>query len=372
MSRAFKRVREYVPLGAMIMFLITVVSLVLFIIVKKSVVFADFFNYYLAFPTRALIAKATSWVPFSIAEILIALIPVWATILIVIGIKKAKKSLESSVRYLCFILCIICFVFSAFVWTYSSGYHTTAIDKKLGFERKDLSTDDLYQTALWLTENINALSPSIKYDETGASVMEYSYFEMSDKICDSYEKFAKEYKVLRTFRSNVKPILLSEPFTYTHISGVYSFMTGESNININYPDYIVASSATHELAHQRGIAREDEANFVAFLVCIKSDDVFLQYSGYLDVYQNVMSALYSANKDLYRDAQQKLCYEAYMDRLSYAEFFKKYADSKSSEVSGAINDSFLQANGQEAGTKSYGMVTDLTVAYYKSMISTTK
>ncbi len=372
MLRAFKKIREYVPLGAMIMFFTTIISFILFIVVKKSVAFADFFNYYLTFPTRALIAKTTSWVPFSLAEMLIVLMPVWTTILIVIAVKKAKKSLKSSVRYLCFILCILCFIFSAFVWTYSSGYHTTTIDKRLGFERKELSADDLHQTALWLTENINSLSQSIKYDENGASVMEYSYFEMSKKICDSYEKFANEYKVLRTFKSNVKPILLSEPFTYTHISGVYSFMTGESNININYPDYIVASSATHELAHQRGIAREDEANFVAFLVCIKSDDVFLQYSGYLDVYQNVMNALYSANKDLYKDAQQRLCYEAYMDRLSYAEFFKKYAGSKSSEISGALNDSFLQANGQEAGRKSYGMVTDLTVAYYKSMIAGTK
>ena len=54
--------------------------------------------------------------------------------------------------------------------------------------------------------------------------------------------------------------------TYTHISGIYTFYTGESNININYPDFVVASSATHEMAHQRGVARENEANFVSFVV----------------------------------------------------------------------------------------------------------
>ncbi len=368
MSKTFKKVREYVPLGAMIMFLLTVISFVLLLIVKKSVLFADFFNYHLSSAPRFLIAKLTSWIPFSLAEILIISIPIWACILIAIAIKKSKKSIKSSVRYLCFVICIVCFIFNAFVWTYSSGYHTSTIDKKLDLDRQKINADDLYQTALWLTENINSIAPKIKYDENGASVMEYSYFELSDKICKSYEKFADNYKIIKTFKSNVKPILLSEPFTYTHISGIYSFMTGESNINTNYPDYIVASSATHEMAHQRGIAREDEANFIAFLVCITSDDAFLQYSGYLDVYQSVMNALYSADKELYKDAFQKLCYEAYMDRLSYAEFFKKYADSKTSEVSGALNDSFLHANGQEAGIKSYGMVTDLTVAYYKSKI----
>ena len=102
-------------------------------------------------------------------------------------------------------------------------------------------------------------------------------------------------------------------------------------------------------------------------MCINSDDTFLQYSGYLDVYQEVMNALYSADKEFYKQASSKLCYEAYMDRVSYAKFFEKYKDSKSSEISSSLNNSFLQANGQEAGTKSYGMVTDLTVAYYKSI-----
>jgi hypothetical protein len=145
-------------------------------------------------------------------------------------------------------------------------------------------------------------------------------------------------------------------------------MTGESNINVNYPDFIVASSAAHELAHQRGIAREDEASFVAFLVCINSDDIFLQYSGYLDVYQEVMNALYSADKKLYKDASLKISESVLNDRISYAKFFKKYENAKPAEISGTVNDSFLQANGQAAGIKSYGMVTDLTVAYYKSLV----
>lgn len=372
MTNTFRKIREYVPLGAMIMLAVTIISAILFIVVKSSSTFADFFNYYLTAPTRALIALLTAWFPLSIAELLIISVPVWATILIIIAIKRAKKGLKESVRYLCFILGIICFMFNAFVWTYSSGYYTTPIDEKLDIDRENVSAQDLYQTALWLTENINLLSPSITYDDTGASAMEYSYWKMSAELCDAYDSFVDEYGIIHNFRSNVKPIMLSEPFTYTHISGIYSFMTGESNINTNYPDYIVASSAAHELAHQRGIAREDEANFVAFLVCISSDEKFIQYSGYLDVYQNVMNALYSADKELYKKAASELCYEAYCDRMSYAKFFEKYANSKTSEISGSINDSFLQANGQEAGRKSYGMVTDLTVAYYKAKISAQK
>ena len=363
----FHEIKEYFPLRAMIVFAITFVSAILFVFVKLSVPFADFFNSYLSAPVRIIISTITAIVPFSIAEILIITMPIWLGLLIYFGIKQIKKGTASGVRYLLDITCILCFVFITFVWTYSSGYNTTTIDKKLGLDREKVSADELYNTALWLTDNLNELSNQIEYDENGASVMPYSYFELSNRLYDSYEIFVDKYGVLHNFRSCLKPIMLSEPFTYTHISGVYSFMTGESNINVNYPDFIVSASAAHELAHQRGIAREDEASFVAFLVGINSEDVFLQYSAYLDVYQDVMSALYSADKKLYQKAYSYLSTEVYLDRVSYSKFFEKYMDSKSSQISNSINDSFLQANGQKEGTKSYGMVTDLTVAYYKSI-----
>ena len=51
--------------------------------------------------------------------------------------------------------------------------------------------------------------------------------------------------------------------------------------------------------------------------------------------------------------------------IAYANFFKKYEDSVASEISGAVNDTFLNFNGVAEGSKSYGMVVDLAVAYYK-------
>lgn len=368
MIKAFRKAREYVPIYAMFVFAFAFISAIFFIIVKTSATFADFFNYYLSAPFRTFISTMTSWLPFSLVEFIVLSIPLWATILIVFGVKKVREGVKSASKYLCFVLSILCVIFITFVWTFSSGYSTTTIDKKLNIDRQNISAQELYETAIWLTDNINELSPEIIYDNSGASVMNYSYNEMSKKLCVAYDTFVDEYGIVRNFKSKVKPIALSEPFTYTHISGVYSFMTGESNINVNYPDFIVASSAAHELAHQRGIAREEEANFVAFLVCISSEDEYIRYSGYLDAYQSVMNALYSADKELYFAVSSRLSDEARAELVSYSKFFKKYANSKTSEISNSINDSFLQANGQEQGTKSYGMVTDLTVAYFKDKI----
>ena len=140
-------------------------------------------------------------------------------------------------------------------------------------------------------------------------------------------------------------------------------MSGESNVNVNYPDYVIATTAAHEMAHQRGYAREDECNFLAFAVLLESDDPFLRYCAYLDVYSNIANAFYSADSKQYFELAARLDSRVYGDMQSYSEFFKKYENSKASEVTGSINDSYLQANGQEEGTKTYGMIVEIVCAY---------
>lgn len=361
MRKFASKAREYVTLFSLIVYAITLVSLVLFVIVINSVSFADFFNYYLSAPTRAIMAWSTVIFPFSVAEVVVLLSPLLLVLLIFIAIKCAKKGKKASMKFLSVVLAVLCLVFVTFVWTYSSGYHNSKIEDKMGLDRGAISKEELFSAYVIVVNELNALSEYIEYDETGASVMPFSYSEMSDKICQAYEKFGDKYDVVQTFPSRIKPLIISEPMTYTHLSGIYSFMSGETNVNVNYPDFVIVSTSAHEMAHQRGVAREDECNFLAFAVLLESDDPFLRYSAYLDVYSNLLSALLSESKELY--ASVKLDERVRGDRISYSKFFQKYAESKASEVAGSINDSYLQANGQEQGTKSYDMITELVCAY---------
>jgi hypothetical protein len=187
---------------------------------------------------------------------------------------------------------------------------------------------------------------------------------MNDHLIEAYDKFADEYGVVNNFKSRLKPVMLSKAMSYTHITGVYSFFTGEANINVDFPDYTIPFTAAHELAHQRGIARENEANMVAFLVCINSDDAYIRYSAYVNMYEYVTNALYSADNSLYVKAVGILDYRIRAEQVAYNQFFKQYAYSVSSKVSGAVNDTYLKSQGTE-GRVSYGMVVDLTVAYLK-------
>jgi len=55
--------------------------------------------------------------------------------------------------------------------------------------------------------------------------------------------------------------------SYLGIGGVYFPFTGEANVNISMPHTSIPFTACHEMAHQIGFAREDEANFIAYIAC---------------------------------------------------------------------------------------------------------
>ena len=341
-------------------------TLLLYLAARLSPAFSDWYNQTIAQALRFLLAKLTGWLPFSFAEALLLFCPVLLGLLIVHAIRHRSSSWRRASIYVLEVLSAACVFVILFVWNFGVGYHGTTLDakEKLDLDRRDVSAQDLYQTALILRDHVNEEAQAICFRNENFSVMPYSNAEMNEKLLEAYETVCAEYDFISTFRSRIKPVMLSEAMSYTHITGVYSYFTGEANLNVVFPDYTLPYTAAHELAHQRGIAREDEANFIAFLVCTASDDAYIRYSGSLNLYEYVSSALYRADSTLYYELRDELSTAVRYEMRAYSTFFDKYRDSVAGEVSGAVNNSYLQLQGT-VGTKSYGLVVDLAVAYYK-------
>ena len=353
-----------IPKAVRIIYIIAAVCVLLYISFLLSKDFSDFFNRYISSVFRGALAYLTGWIPFSLAEFALILIPVWVVLVSRIILKHYGDSWRELLSGVICILSVLAVVFTTFTVGFASGYRGSTLDKKLGIERVDVSADELYSTAIKLVDLMNGEVGSITYGADGFSVMPYNYSEMNDKLIAAYGRTCDDYKFVPRLNSRVKPVILSEAMSYTHITGVYTFFTGEANINVVFPDYTVPFTAAHELSHQRGIARENEANFMAFLVCIRSDDAYIRYCAYLNLYEYVLSALAGADSQLYAKAYAKApdCVKGEM--AAYSEFYDKYRESTVSEISGAVNNTFLIIQGTE-GTKSYGMVVDLAVAYFK-------
>ena len=349
------------PLWAFIPLCIAVICAVFHIISRNNTAFANFFTDNIASIFRMLTAKLTNFIPFSLAETVVLSLPVIIALFLWWAYKQINKGHKARPFYA--ILTVVCIFYSMFVLNFACGYGTDRIDVRLGMERKKVSADELYYTATCLASEVNSTSKTLTYGADGISVMPYSFDEMSEKLCKAFDAVHEKYPFIKSFSGRVKPVAASVAMSYAHTTGVYVPYSGEANINIDFPDYSIPYTAAHELAHQRGISREDEANFIAFLVCLESDDVYIRYSGVLGMLEYTLNPLYGANADYYREVYLSLDENVRGELRAYSEFFNKYRDSTASKVNNAVNDTYLKAQGTE-GTKSYGMVVDLAVAYY--------
>lgn len=348
----------------MILFMLVSVAAVIHIAGVLSEKFADFFNIHVSSFFRSVLSYVTGWIPFSFAETVLLIMPATAVFLIAVIIPKSKKDIVGSWRYLASLASVIAYIYVSFVFTFALGYHGTSLAEKLDIDHRKITSEEIYTAAVTLTDMVNELADEVDYSSVmGFSVMPYSHSELVSKLNDAYASAAEKYSFIPSLRSNVKQIVLSEPMTYTHISGVYTFFTGEANINTNFPDYTSPYTAAHEMSHQRGIAPENEANFMAFLVCMESDDPYIRYSGAQNLLEYVYSALRRADKELYSKCYYSLDSRVRREMSAYSKFFEKYKENTAATVSGAVNDTYLKLQGTE-GAKSYGLVADLAVVYF--------
>ena len=359
--------KKRLPTVCKIIYAIATLCALLYVAFLFSPALCDFFNRYISPIIRITLAKLTGWIPFSLTEFLLLLSPLIVGIVVYMGIKHYSESWRSVLVFCLAILSVVAYIFSAFTLAFVPAYRGSTLDEKMGLDKQKVSAEELYYTSQTVLDKIKQLESEISFrEDNDFSVMPYSYAELNDKLMEAYALAGEKYDFIQPFNSRVKRIMLSEPMTYTHISGVYTFFTGEANINTNFPDYSIPFTAAHELAHQRGIAREDEANFVAFLVCIESPDKYIQYSAYLNMYEYLASALNRANSQYYALIYGQLPKNVKLELIAYSRFFDKYRENVAEKAAEAVNDNFIKSNGVKEGTQSYGMVVDLAVAYYKA------
>lgn len=329
---------------------------------RRSEDFAGFINDTVAHAFRFALGSVTSLVSFSVAEILIFSIPLLAVVAVIVSFIYAKTA-RRRIRMLAVILAILMPLYPLYMLTLAPGYHAPSLEKKMHLSTAPVSAEELKQTSEILLAELESLLDQITYAESGASQNPLSLQETGREIVKAYDAFLADYPIAKNFASVPKPVLHSEWMTYAEITGMYTFFTGESNINTVYPDYVLPFTVAHELAHQRGIARENEANFVAALVCTYAENPYVRYSGLFNLFEYVISAYARADREGYRAFIKNVDGRLLGEMVAYQKAMEPYRDHVIGEVSSTVNNAYLEMNGTP-GIVSYGLVVDLAVAYY--------
>ncbi len=368
-NKTIAYIKENVPIFSLVCFAIAIFSGLIHLTCVISPKVADFVNIHVAGVVRFVLAKATGILPFSLGESIVFCLPfIVLGILIFVFYHTHRNHFSLVTKFFSISFAVLSLFYSTFVFTLAMGYHGSKLDEKLSLERRELTTEELLEVSGWLAEKVNEYVDRVDYITDSSSVMPYSFEELNKKLNDAYEKIAGKYDFIMGYSSRIKPVMSSKFLSKAGLLGVYSYYTGETNVNVDYMDYTLVFTCAHEMSHQRGIARENEANFMAFLVCLESDDPYINYCGYINMFEYMLNPLYNALKE----ENNTQAYSRLLNTLdNRARTEIGVASQKTEEnrgtisnVSNKVNDVFIKVNGDEHGSESYGLVIELTAAYY--------
>ena len=207
-------------------------------------------------------------------------------------------------------------------------------------------------------------------DENGfIKVNQTGWKDVAKTAQESYSKISSEYPVLGGNYKSLKTVYSSNFMSKMEITGIFWPFTMEANVNIAVPEYTIPATMCHELAHLRGFMREDEANFIAYLVCKQSDNLEFQYSGVMLALSYAGNQLYQQDQALFRDIQNTYSTGMVSDLRQQYYYWADFEDTTISTVSSTMNDNYLKANSQDDGVKSYGRMVDLLLAEYRQSLN---
>jgi hypothetical protein len=160
---------------------------------------------------------------------------------------------------------------------------------------------------------------------------------------------------------NFKPSLYSGFMNYTGVLGYYNPFSTEAQYNSHLPHTYLPFTLSHESAHQLGFAREQEANFVGYLVGISSENPELRYSTEYFALKSLLRTLITEDEDFVKTMIEQYSEGMKRDYQAEKDFVDEYQGPMNTFFA-FTNDLFLKTNQQE-GAVTYSYFVDLLVRY---------
>ncbi len=252
---------------------------------------------------------------------------------------------------------------NAFYVLWGFNYSRPTLFELLDLPVQDRPTEDLQQLCEALSLEAASLRSEVAEDSQGVYTLPQGWRAAFADLPAAFEALGEKIPLFSQKVPAAKGVLASEGMSYGGIAGIYIPYTAEANVNIHQPALLLLSSAAHESAHYLGIAKEDEANFVAYLACMEAGDAATAYSGVMLALIHCTNALYDANPAAFMAVRQNYSEGMVRDILAYNAYWERYDGAVEAAVN-EINDGYLKHNRQQSGIKSYGLMVDLMLAWY--------
>jgi hypothetical protein len=329
-------------------------AIFVFLSTRIAISNSTFVEHYYSKGLYPVIAEVFSYVsnllPFSLWDVFwIVFILLIITGLVLVIFKRLKLG-----WYLLRILQAVAVLYSFFYLVWGYNYFRPAIQDRIGW-KTPVSDERLFRQVLdsiIRQTNINYISISPSGYKEIDKLVEESYRDQSKQLGIRYPNGKRRPKTM----------IFSKFYGKLGLSGYFGPFFNEIQLNgtllpMDYP-FVLG----HEKAHQFGITSEAEANLTGFIVCVKSEDQRLRYSGYMSL---LLYFLRDAShlKDFHEIL--KKTDKRVLDDIRYRQkYYQGLENVTLSDIQTAANNSYLKVNHIEKGVQNYNQVVSLVISWY--------
>lgn len=300
------------------------------------------------------------WIPFSVGDLLYSALILMALWYVITYRKKIKAYPKLFLRNVLMLLSVAYFTFHL-LW--GLNYYRQPISENLGLE-KTHSTEDLMSLTNQLIVKTNFLQLSITADTLLRVTVPYSKKEIFDKTVEGYQELEKELPFLGYHQASIKKSLFSTLLSYMGYGGYLNPFTLEGQVNGRLPNFRFPVVSGHEIGHQVGYSAENETNFIGYLVTASNKDVYFQYAATAYALGYCLNDIKVKDEKAFKEFFSKLHPGVRDNYQEMADFWQGF-ENPLEPVFKSIFNTFLKANNQKDGIKSYNRVVSLLVSYHK-------
>jgi hypothetical protein len=257
----------------------------------------------------------------------------------------------------------VLYLFFMLLW--GLNYGRLPLAQKLGMSAQG-GTDQLKPLATKLVSLTNQARLDLGSMDSALSVRHRNahYF---DQARTAMEQLSASYTGFDSKPLSIKAAALPQAMSLLGLGGIYFPFTGESYVNMHQPGFKLPFTICHELAHQAGVAPENEANFLAYLACMASGDPLFRYSGHFVALRYALHALHKHDSLAFNEVIVHLDKGVLLDLEANTQYWERF-ETPLHDLSNWVNNLYLTWNGQEDGSESYGLVVDLLISHYYTEI----
>ena len=309
-------------------------------------------------PLHRVLGSLNAHVPFSVAELLLALAATAALVYIIYQIAMLLRRGEKGKRLYRTLITLVSgglTVYALFCLLWGVYYYADDFAARSGFVNEPVSTEQLASVTRYFARGANHYGALIARDENGLCASDRA--EIIRKSPEVFAETEKDYPALAGPALAAKGIVCSRVMSYLDFTGFFFPFTAEANVNMDSPRCDLAATVAHELSHQRGVAREQEANFTAVLASLRYGDADYCYSACLLAYTHLGNALYRADHAAWEEIRAELSENVVRDLSARSAYWRQF-ETPVQKASNTVYEGFLHSYDQTLGLKSYGAFFD--------------